>query len=120
MSLLTRSGAGRATAVVAVLAAAGLLSASPSSASTRDGDHDGMPNRWEIAHHLNPRVANARGDADHDGLRNLAEFRHHSNPRQEDTDRDGDDDGDEVRDGTATTNVLLGDTDHDGRRDGDE
>src|SRR6478609_7312519 len=101
MSFL-HSAAGRAAAVTAALAATGvfgLATSSAANASQRDSDHDGMPNRWELAHHLNAHRANARGDADHDGLRNLAEYRHGTNPRDEDTDNDGDDDGDEVHDG---------------------
>src|SRR3954451_11799909 len=88
--------------------------------SSTDLDRDGMPNRWEVAHHLNPRVADGASDADHDGLRNLAEYRYRTSPHDEDIDNDGDDDGDEVHDGRASTNVRDADTDDDGMRDGDE
>ena len=114
MSFLT-SPAGRAAAVTAALAAAGVFGMTgPASGAARDSDHDGMPNRWEVAHHLDAHRANARGNPDHDGLSNLAEYRHHTNPRDEDTDNDGDDDGDEVRDGRASTNPRVADTDGDG------
>src|ERR687886_856738 len=109
----------RTAAVVASIAAAGLLSG-PAMGSSTDIDRDGMPNRWEVAHHLNPRVANGASDADHDGLRNLAEYRSGTSPHDEDTDNDGDDDGDEVHDGRASTNVRDADTDNDGVKDGDE
>ena len=115
------STAGRAAAVTAALAAAGVFGMTgPATGASRDSDHDGMPNRWEVAHHLDAHRANARGNPDRDRLGNLAEFRHHTNPRDEDTDNDGDDDGDEVRDGRASTNVRDADTDDDGVRDGDE
>src|SRR4051812_17834876 len=60
--------------------------------AVHDRDGDGMPNRWEVNHDLNPDRANARGDKDHDGLRNLGEFRHGTDPTDVDTDDDGADD----------------------------
>jgi len=109
----------RLTAVIASIAAAGLLS-SPSFAATRDSDGDGMPNRWELNHNLNPRVANAKGNPDHDGLRNIAEYRQDALPHDEDTDNDGADDGDEVHDGYASTDVDDADTNDNGVLDGDQ
>ena len=106
--------------LTATLVAAAMLTASPATAASRDSDSDGMPNRWEIAHSLNPRVANANGDPDHDGLRNLAEYRQSVGPHDEDSDNDGADDGDEVRDGLGSTDVEDADTDDDGVEDGDE
>ena len=89
--------------MLASLAAGGLLTlASPAAVhaavhhGVRDSDHDGMPNRWELAHHLNPHHANANADPDRDGLRNLGEFRHGTRPHSSDSDDDGMDDGDEV------------------------
>jgi hypothetical protein len=120
MSSFTHSRTGRTTAVIATLAAAGLLSAAPALAASRDTDGDGMPNRWELNHHLNPRVANARMDPDHDGLRNLAEYRLGVRPHDEDSDGDGADDGDEVRDGYASTDVDDADTNDNGVEDGDQ
>ena len=104
----------RGTAIAASLAAASLLTLG--SAATvhaaghhgfRDSDHDGMPNRWEIRHNLNPHHANARGNPDRDGLSNLAEFRHGTKPHDADTDNDGIEDGQE-------------DTDNDGIEDADD
>ncbi|MCI0628781.1 MAG: hypothetical protein L0387_45250 [Acidobacteria bacterium] len=39
-----------------------------------DADHDGMPDAWETARGLNPKVADNNGDADGDGYTNLEEF----------------------------------------------
>ncbi len=109
---------------LAVTAVAALLTtgiASAAHAAVRDSDGDGIPNRWEKRHGLNPhRAADARADFDKDGLRNLAEYRVGSDPRDEDTDSDGHDDGDEVRDGYRSTDLLDADTDDDGILDGDE
>lgn len=122
MSSTRRRAAGRLAAVTAlssmVLSTAALTV--PSYAASGDRDHDGMPNRWEARHGLNPDRADASGDKDGDGLTNLQEFHHRSNPVDEDTDNDGDDDGDEVTDGSSTTDVLDPDTDDDGILDGDE
>lgn len=81
---------------VAALAAIAALSL-PAAASARaaDRDHDHMPDRWEVRHHLNTHRNDAQRDADHDGLRNLAEFRAGTDPRRADSDGDGLDDGDE-------------------------
>jgi hypothetical protein len=114
----------RGSAIAASLAAAGLLTfAAPTAvhaSGARDSDHDGMPNRWEVAHHLNPFRANANGDPDHDGLRNLGEFRHGTLPHSDDTDHDGVEDGSEVHDGCAATDPTDADTDNDGVEDGQE
>jgi uncharacterized repeat protein (TIGR01451 family) len=40
----------------------------------RDADGDGMPDVWELAHGLNPDVADAAGDADQDGASNFTEY----------------------------------------------
>jgi hypothetical protein len=86
-------------------------------AKGRDRDHDRMPDKWEKAHHLNPRANDARKDADKDGLRNLSEFRHHTDPQAADSDDDGIDDNDEVEN---RTNPLKDDSDDDGVDDADE
>ena len=45
------------------------------SGGTRpDRDGDGMPDDWEMAHGLNPNVANGQQDADLDGMSNLSEY----------------------------------------------
>lgn len=110
---------------LAVLAGSTLILAfaatGPTYAAGRDSDHDGIPNRWERSHGMDPQKrADARADFDKDGLTNLAEYVRGTKLRDEDTDNDGDDDGDEVKDGSATTNVRVADTDHDGVLDGDE
>jgi hypothetical protein len=115
----------RSSAVLASLAAGGLLTlASPAAVhaagqpGVRDSDHDGMPNRWELRHDLDPHHANANADPDRDGLRNLGEFRHGTRPHRSDSDGDGMDDGDEVQDGCLSTDPTDADTDDDGVEDG--
>ncbi|HEY0903672.1 MAG TPA: hypothetical protein VGE14_07275, partial [Marmoricola sp.] len=79
-----RRGVAAVAAGLAAIAAP-LALGSPSSAQTpRDSDHDGMPNRWEVAHHLDAHRANAGGDPDRDGLRNLGEFRRGLDPQDQD------------------------------------
>jgi hypothetical protein len=114
----------RGSAICASLAAGALLTlASPSmshASGARDSDHDGMPNRWEVRHHLDPHRANAAGDPDRDGLRNLGEFRHGTAPHRSDSDDDGIEDGPEVHDGCTATDQTDADTDGDGIEDGAE
>ncbi|WP_183095826.1 hypothetical protein [Nocardioides stalactiti] len=109
----------RAAAVLAVGMVTPLAFGIPQAAAA-DRDHDGMPDRWERRHGLDPRVDDARRDLDRDGLRNIAEWRKGVRPEDEDTDGDGDDDGDEVTDGVPSTDVDDPDTDDDGTPDGDE
>ncbi|MGD0573623.1 MAG: pectate lyase [Sedimentisphaerales bacterium] len=46
-----------------------------SGVSPEDSDHDGMPDKWELAVGLNPYDANdARGDRDGDGYTNIEEY----------------------------------------------
>ncbi|WP_435747245.1 hypothetical protein [Nocardioides sp. SYSU DS0663] len=96
------------------------LTALPAEAASRDRDGDGMPNRWEAKHGLDPHRADARGDLDKDGLANRVEHRRSTAPDDEDTDDDGHDDGDEVKDGLKSTDPKDSDTDDDGVEDGDE
>ncbi|MBI3417441.1 MAG: lamin tail domain-containing protein [Verrucomicrobia bacterium] len=57
-------------------------SPTPGYATETDRDHDGMPDRWEIAHRLNPDdPADALRDADSDGRTNLEEFQSGTDPR---------------------------------------
>ena len=72
------------TAAGVLVALAAALLAPPAVAAARDTDHDGMPDRWEKAHGLDWRKANARGDADHDGYTNLREFRLGLDPHRAD------------------------------------
>lgn len=111
------------TSLAAVAVAALLVTSvgGTAHAASRDSDRDGIPNRFERTHGMNPhRSADARADFDRDGLTNLREYRLRTMLRDEDTDNDGHDDGDEVRDGRASTHVRDADTDDDGVRDGDE
>ncbi len=105
-----------------VLAAAVLLIAmycltvlaTPARAAVRDSDHDGMPNRWERSHDLNPFKANANANPDHDGLVNVGEYTFGTDPLESDSDGDGIVDGedDSNDDGVADGN-------EDGNDDGD-
>lgn len=107
--------------VVAVTALLISGAATTAQAANGDSDHDGIPNRFERTHGMNPnRAADAKADFDKDGLNNLREYQVGSALRDEDTDNDGDDDADEVRDGFASTDVDDADTDNDGTLDGDE
>ena len=99
------------------LAVAASLALPASALAARDGNHDGIPDRWEKRHHLSLKVDQSRRDQDHDGLRNRAEYRHHTNPRSADTDHDGLDDRDEIRSGHDPRDR---DSDDDGIRDGHE
>ncbi|HEX8854141.1 MAG TPA: hypothetical protein VF752_00970 [Thermoleophilaceae bacterium] len=114
-----------------VAAAALALLALPASAlaSSKDRNHDRIPDRWEKRHHLSLRVNQAKRDQDNDGLNNLGEFRSHTDPRDPDTDNDGVEDGDEDadRDGVDNeneirerTNPEARDSNHNGRSDGRE
>jgi hypothetical protein len=47
-----------------------------------DGDHDGMPDAWELAHGLNPRdPADGKADADGDGYTNLEGYLNGTDPK---------------------------------------
>jgi hypothetical protein len=114
-----------------VAAAALALLALPGSAlaSSKDRNHDRIPDRWEKRHHLSLKVNQAKKDPDKDGLNNLGEFRSHTDPRDPDTDNDGTEDGDEDadRDGVDNENEIeehtsptVRDSNHNGRPDGRE
>ncbi len=61
-----------------------------------DSDFDGMPDRFETTHGLQPASPDAHGDADGEGLSNLDEYLNGTNPNLADTDRDGDLDAYEI------------------------
>jgi len=104
-----------ARAATAAILIVSLLGAAPASAATKDSDHDGMPNRWERVHGLNPsRAADATRDPDRDGLVNLGEFNAGTDPHDADTDGDGIEDGDDDADEDG-----IPDGDEDGVEDGD-
>ncbi|OHU86896.1 MULTISPECIES: M4 family metallopeptidase [Pseudoalteromonas] len=65
--------------------------------NSQDSDEDGMPDRWETSHNLDPNDAtDASADPDLDGLTNLEEFNNSTDPHNADTDNDGMPDGWEV------------------------
>ncbi len=46
-----------------------------------DSDKDGMPDAWEVAHGLNPLVADAGGNPDGDALTNIEEYNAGTDPQ---------------------------------------
>ncbi len=80
-----------------------------------DGDADGMPDAWELAHGLDPRSAADRTlDLDGDGLTNFEEFGRGTLPDNRDTDGDGMPDGWEVTYRFNPTSMADAATDADG------
>lgn len=84
-----------------------------------DEDGDGLPNGYEIAHHLDPFAPDANLDPDHDDLTSRQEFLLGTNPNQVDTDDDGLTDGQEVALG-GCLDPLNSDSDGDGLPDGQD
>jgi hypothetical protein len=91
----------RFTTLAAALIGALAMLALPAAAAAKDGNHDRIPDRWEVRHHLSTSVNQAGRDQDHDQLRNRAEFLAGDNPR----DRDSDDDG--VADGNENAGTIT-------------
>ena len=87
--------------IFGALAALAALVLLPAGAMAKDGNDDGLPDRWERKHHLSLKVKQGRKDQDRDGVRNKSEFKHGTSPRDEDSDDDGTEDGDEA--GTITS-----------------
>ena len=104
-----------ATTIFSILA----LAAVPATAAAKsaDANHNGIPDKWEKAHHLSVKSNQANKDTDHDGLSNRQEFKDGTDPRKADSDRDGLKDGAEVKTGN---NPRKRDSDGDGIRDGRE
>jgi len=73
-----------------------------------DSDGDGMPDRWEADHGLNPNDPwDAAQDADGDGLNNYLEYYHGTNPWNADSNGNGIPDGWEARNpGKGFTDYL--------------
>lgn len=88
------------TRLALALGALALL-AMPSLAAAKDRNHDHIPDRWEVRHHLSLSVNQARHDQDRDHLRNRAEFLAGDDPR----DRDSNDDG--VADGEENAGTIV-------------
>lgn len=65
------------------------LFAIPALASSRDGNGDRIPDRWEAKYDLSLNKDQAPRDQDKDGVENLVEFKDGTNPREADTDGDG-------------------------------
>lgn len=90
-----------------------------------DSDDDGLSDKWEIEHDLDPNddggtdpAYGADGDPDGDGLTNLFEYWHYADPNLTDTDGDGLNDFDEVF--VYYTYPDSSDTEWDGLNDYDE
>ena len=77
---------------IAALLVASLF-ALPALASSRDGNGDRIPDRWEKKYDLSLAKNQAPRDQDRDGVKNLAEYKDGTNPREADTDGDGTTDG---------------------------
>jgi len=69
-----------------------------------DSDNDGMPDKWEIEHGLNPNdPSDANLDPDKDGLTNKEEYEYRTDPNNADTDGDGFNDKWEIDNGYDPT-----------------
>lgn len=121
-ALAGSAGRASANAALATNQGLGLLQTLPAPLVVQpalDGDGDGIPDDWELAHGRNPGdPGDAAGDPDADGLNDLEEYAAGTDPNAADTDQDGLTDSDEVDlHGTAPTDA---DSDGDGRTDADE
>jgi hypothetical protein len=95
----------RSSSLAAAVVAALALTV-PAVAAAKDVNHDGLPDRWELAHHLSLKVKQARLDQDKDGLVNRLEFADHTDPRRADSDGDGVKDGQEDADHDGVPNAT--------------
>ncbi len=94
-------------------AAADTLGSGFGKGALSDADGEGMPDKWEVDHGLDPaNPADAIRDADGDGLTNLQEYRYGTNPNLKDSDGDGRSDYQEIF--IYHTNPLDKDSDKDG------
>src|SRR3954451_14325098 len=92
-----------------------LLLAGSAQAGATDRNLDGLPDRWERAHHLSLHVNQAESDQDRDGLDNRGEYRAGFTPHNRDSDDDGIADGREnagsvtsFANGTLTITLAKG------------
>lgn len=91
----------------------------------KDSDGDGMPDKWEVQHGLDPAVDDAALDKETDKLNNLDEFLNGSDPNKSDTDSDGFDDelevylGSDPADDTSIPNALIAPKDFKAVREGE-
>ena len=117
--------------LLSILCALALLAvATPvAGAAPRDRDRDGLPDRWELRHHLSIKMKTTNADPDRDRVDNRNELRQGTNPRVKDSNRNRTRDGreDTDRDGLANASEdRFGqdpddpDTDDDGLIDGRE
>lgn len=109
-----------------------LLGSSPNPANakvSKDKNHNGIPDSWELRYHLSIYRNLANTDPDRDGLTVKQEFYLGLNPVKADTDQDGIKDGNEDLDHDKLTNLqeylvhtnpLNPDSDRDGIKDGNE
>lgn len=119
--------------IFSVASIAALTALAPAHADARsaaaDRNHDRIPDRWEIRHHLSLKHKQTFANQDRDELFNLFELRAGTDPRKADTDGDGILDGQEDPDGDGLTNMQeqylhtnprKADSDRNGTKDGDE
>jgi Ni/Co efflux regulator RcnB len=108
-----------AALAVAALAVTAVASADQGRHHRGDRNRDGLPDKWERAHHLSLKVNQAPRDQDRDGLNNKREFEHGTDPNKADTDDNGVDDENEVNpvgtiasftNGTLTITLANGQT----------
>lgn len=107
---MTRSTNKRARlgGLLALALGAFALLAMPGVAAAKDRNHDRIPDRWEMRHHLSLNVNQAGRDQDGDHLANIGEFKAGDNPRDDDSDNDGVTDGDENAGTIASFDAATG------------
>jgi hypothetical protein len=88
--------------------------AGPTNPLLPDADFDGMDDRWEVAHGLDPTLNDRNLDPDQDGLTNIQEFILGTDPNNPDTDGDGCPDGWEASHGLNPRNAADARLDPDG------
>jgi hypothetical protein len=74
---------------IAAVLVASLFALPALASSSRDGNGDRIPDRWEAKYDLSLNKNQAPRDQDRDGVKNLTEYKDGTNPRKADTDGDG-------------------------------